>query len=87
MENKETKYLEMIVKNIVEKEDEVRVTQELDEKGTKLTIFVAESDMGKVIGMGGKMAESIRAIMHAYGGKTNQKIGVVIDEPEKKGSR
>ena len=38
--------------------------------------MIAESDMGKVIGMGGKMAESIRAIMHAYGGKTNQKIGV-----------
>ncbi len=87
MENKEANYLEMIVKNVVEKEDEVRVTQEQDSKGTKLTIFVAESDMGKIIGMGGKMAESIRSIMHAYGGKTDQKIGVVISEPGDKNSK
>ena len=80
-ENTEVKFLEMLVKNIVEKEEDVKVEHGTDERGIKLTVHVNDSDMGKIIGTGGKMAIAIRSLMHAYGGKHDKRIGVVIHEP------
>ena len=81
-ENKEVLFLENITKGIVDNPDSVSVVKEIDDKGVKLTLSVDPSDMGKVIGSQGRMATALRTIMHAYGGKINAHISVLVDEPK-----
>lgn len=68
--------LEVILKNLVEKQDEVQVTETETEKGIVLEVKVAEEDMGRVIGRQGKTASSIRMIMKSIAGKEKKKITV-----------
>ena len=82
-ENKEASFLEMIVKGIVQNPEAVQITQEVDRQGVKLTLAVDPADMGKVIGSQGRMANSIRTILHAYGGQNDARVSVIIEEPEK----
>jgi len=68
--------LETILKNLVEKQDEIQVTEKETEKGIVLEVKVAEEDMGRVIGKQGKIASSIRTIMKSIAGKEKKKITV-----------
>lgn len=80
--NIEAQFLQGIVQGIVDNPNDVRVEQEIDRQGTKLTLFVAPSDMGKVVGARGRMATALRTIMHAYGGQHEAHVSVIIEEPE-----
>ncbi|MCL2540643.1 MAG: KH domain-containing protein [Firmicutes bacterium] len=63
------KLLEFIVKNIVEDESAVVVTSAVDGDATVFTVKVAESDMGKVIGKDGRVAQAIRTVVKSMSGK------------------
>jgi len=67
-----------IAKSLVEYPDEVVVSEETREDATVLSLHVAESDMGKVIGKQGKIAKAIRSVMKAAAGKENTKVIVDI---------
>lgn len=57
-----------LVKNLVKEPDMVSVQEFLgDDDSIMLEIIVHESDMGTVIGRGGKMAGAIRTMVQAYG--------------------
>lgn len=57
-----------LVKNLVKEPDMVSVQEFLgDDDSIMLEIIVHESDMGAVIGRGGKMASAIRTMVQAYG--------------------
>lgn len=60
-------FTENLVKNLVKEPDMVSV-QEFggDDNIILLEIIVHESDMGSVIGRGGKMASAIRTLVQAY---------------------
>lgn len=66
--------LETLIKNLVEKTDEVIITEENKEKEIIFTVKVAETDMGKVIGKQGRIAKSIRTIMKSVAGKEHKKV-------------
>jgi len=55
--------VEYIAKALVENPDEVVVTDKWDGHRHVLHLDVAESDMGKVIGRGGRVAEATRALL------------------------
>jgi predicted RNA-binding protein YlqC (UPF0109 family) len=57
--------LEYVAREIVDDPDAVEVTETNDERGLLLTLRVAQDDMGKVIGRGGRTARSIRVVMKA----------------------
>ena len=78
----ESIFLSNIIKEVVDNPDKVEVTQSTDKMGVKLILKVDSSDMSKIIGSKGKMATALRTIIHAYGGKNESRIGLVIDEPE-----
>ena len=69
--------LEFIAKSLVEKPDEVTVTEIESESAVTLELRVAEGDMGKVIGKQGKIAKAIRTIVRGTSGSSNKKI--IID--------
>lgn len=66
--------LETLIKSLVEKQNEVTITEKPEEKQTIYEVKVAESDMGKVIGKQGRVAKSIRTIMKSIAGKEHKKI-------------
>ena len=69
--------LETIIKNLVEDESAVVITEKADEKYITFEVKVAESDIGKVIGKQGRIAKSIRTVMKSIAGKEHKKVSVV----------
>jgi predicted RNA-binding protein YlqC (UPF0109 family) len=59
--------LDYLARELVDDPDAVQVEQIDDERGVLLTLRVAQDDMGKVIGRGGRTARAIRIVMKAAG--------------------
>ena len=55
--------IEYIAKAIVDKPEEVKVTEETTEGGIVLKLQVAPEDTGKVIGKEGRIAKAMRTIL------------------------
>jgi predicted RNA-binding protein YlqC (UPF0109 family) len=55
--------IEYIAKALVDKPDEVKVSEEDDRGRVTVRLEVAEDDYGKVIGKGGRIAQSMRALL------------------------
>ena len=55
--------IDYVARSLVENPDEVQVTEEWDGQRYVVHLDVAETDMGKVIGRGGRVAEAMRALL------------------------
>ena len=55
--------IEYIAKSLVDKPDEVKVIEEEDRGRVIIRLEVGEDDYGKVIGKGGRIAQSMRALL------------------------
>lgn len=74
-----TELTEFLIKSIVKEPDAVSIKGFDTEDGYIVEVLVSESDMGAVIGKGGKVANSIRTIVSASAyvhGKHNVKINI-----------
>ncbi|MBO4411276.1 MAG: KH domain-containing protein [Lachnospiraceae bacterium] len=69
--------VETIAKALVDAPDQVRVTEEVNEKGTLITLSVAKDDIGKVIGKQGRVANAIRSVVKAVG--VRKGVHVIVD--------
>jgi predicted RNA-binding protein YlqC (UPF0109 family) len=72
--------LEAIAKALVDNPDEVQVRAIEAEQVTVLELRVHPSDLGRVIGRQGRMADSIRTILAAAGMKLRKRVTVEILE-------
>jgi uncharacterized protein len=73
-------FSEFIVKNLTKESDLVKVKDFESEEGIILQILVSESDMGRVIGKGGKTANAIKSIIQAKAYSDNIKnVKINID--------
>jgi uncharacterized protein len=73
-----TELLEFLVKALVE-EPEAVVVEELEEDGDLVyEITVAEGDLGRVIGKGGRVANAIRTIAKAAAVRIDRRVIVDI---------
>jgi len=70
--------LVIIAKNLVDKPDDVLVTESLRDGAKVLKLTVAPDDMGKVIGKQGRIARAIRAVVKAGAVQAEEKIIVEI---------
>ena len=70
--------VEVLAKALVEKPDEVVVTQTEDSDSINVELQVAQSDMGKVIGKSGRIAKAIRTVVKAASSKTDKRVNVEI---------
>ena len=75
-------FLEYLVKSIVENPEKVEVTRKVDEMGVLLTLKVAPSDMGLVVGRQGSTASAIRSLLRIVGIRNNARVNLKIEEPE-----
>jgi predicted RNA-binding protein YlqC (UPF0109 family) len=73
-----TELLEFLVKALVE-DPEAVVVEELEEDGDLVyEISVAEGDLGRVIGKGGRIANAIRTIAKAAAVRIDRRVVVDI---------
>lgn len=70
--------VEVIAKALVDKPDEVVVTENTNGKNVTVELHVAADDMGKVIGKQGRIAKAIRSVVKAASSKDNLKVDVEI---------
>ena len=75
------KFLEFVIKELVDHPDQVKVARQVDEMGVLLTLDVAADDMGKVIGRQGNTAKAVRTLLRVVGMKNNSRVNLKINEP------
>ncbi len=73
-------FIEFIVKAIVDKPDEVKVTEIKSEKVDIYELQVSKSDMGMVIGKRGHHAIALRTLIAATSGKRKKRAKLEIIE-------
>lgn len=78
---KDVQFLEFIIKALVENPEEVKINRTVDEMGVLMTLDVAPSDMGKIIGREGNTAKAIRTLLRVVGMKNNARVNLKINEP------
>ena len=70
--------VEVVAKALVDNPDEVVVTERTEGRNVIIELHVAPSDMGKVIGKQGRIAQAIRAVVKAASSKDNKRVDVEI---------
>ena len=70
--------LTYIVKSLVDKPDEVSVSEHDHNGETVFEVRVADGDMGKVIGRSGRVVREIRVLMKAVAQRKGEKVSVEV---------
>lgn len=81
-EEGDQKFIEGIVKEIVDNPKDVSVDRTVDERGVLLTLKVNPDDMGYVIGRQGANARALRTLLRVVGARNNARVNLKIYEPE-----
>ncbi len=76
--------VEFIIKALVENPEQVAISETDSETVSIIEVRVAESDMGKVIGKEGKIANAIRTVAKAAAGKAQKRVNVEFISKEAK---
>jgi predicted RNA-binding protein YlqC (UPF0109 family) len=80
MENVMLELVKYIAESLVDKPEEVKVSQTEDDKSIIIELSVAREDMGKVIGKQGRIAKAVRAVVKAASSRSKKKYVVEIVE-------
>jgi predicted RNA-binding protein YlqC (UPF0109 family) len=70
--------VEYIVKSIVDNPDSVHVSETVHETSVNLELRVADGDMGRVIGRGGSVVNSIRSLLQVLAAKKGMRVSLEI---------
>lgn len=72
--------VEFLCRELVDEPDAVEVTETHDDRGLLLRVRVAEGELGKVIGRGGRTAKAIRTLVRAGGARSGSHVAVDFDD-------
>ncbi len=70
--------IEYIVKAIVNKPDEVVITEEQSDGGVLLKLQVDTEDMGRVIGKQGRVVQAMRTLLRVMAAKEGTRVELVV---------
>jgi predicted RNA-binding protein YlqC (UPF0109 family) len=70
--------VEFLVRALVEQPDRVEVEEFEEDGDLVLEVSVAEDDLGRVIGRGGRIANAIRVVARAAGARDDRRVIVDI---------
>jgi len=74
--------VEFIVKSLVDQPDDVQVVEVQSGRSTILELSVARKDMGRVIGKGGRIINSIRRLLQVVASKQGKQISLELIEDD-----
>ena len=72
--------IKYIVEQFADKKDEIEYKVEEKENAIEVTVLLAESDMGKVIGKQGKIAKAMRTLVRCSTPRDSKKYVIEIEE-------
>ena len=72
-------FIEYVVKQLVDKPDDVRVTVVRGERVTVYELRVGDGDMGKVIGREGQNAKAMRTLLNAASKGSKRSILEILE--------
>jgi len=73
--------IEYIAKSLVEKPDEIIISEEVAADGTVLVkLAAAQEDMGRIIGKQGRNAKAMRTLLNAKATRENKRASLQIME-------
>jgi predicted RNA-binding protein YlqC (UPF0109 family) len=70
--------VEFLVRSLVEQPERVEVEEFEEDGDLVLEVSVAEDDLGRVIGRGGRIANAIRVVARAAGARDDRRVIVDI---------
>ena len=70
--------VEYIVTSMVDNPDQVSVSESDQQETIVLEISVASSDMGRVIGKGGRVVNSIRTLVQVLAAKQGKRVSLEV---------
>lgn len=73
--------IEMIAKQLVDDPSQVTVTESEDGGRVRIELKVSKEDMGRVIGKGGRIANSIRVLLRVAAAREGKRASLDIVEP------
>jgi predicted RNA-binding protein YlqC (UPF0109 family) len=73
-------FIETLIKHLVDKPDEVKVTEKVGESIVICEVKVGEGDIGKIIGKKGQTAHSLRTLISAVSKKLGKRAVFEIIE-------
>lgn len=74
--------IKYVVEQFAEKKDEIEYKVEENETTIDVTVLLADSDMGKVIGKQGKIAKALRTLVKSATPKGSKKYSIEIKEKQ-----
>ena len=74
--------VKFVVEQFAEKKDEIEYKVEEKADAIEITVHLADSDMGKVIGKQGKIAKALRTLIKASTPRDSKKYILEIREKE-----
>lgn len=74
--------IEYIARSLADNPMEVRVRQERAGNKIRLQLQVAKEDMGRVIGKGGKVANSMRVLSRVAAARDGKQVYLDVVEPK-----
>jgi predicted RNA-binding protein YlqC (UPF0109 family) len=74
--------IEYIAKSLVDHHEDVQVTQSGGGSRVRIELSVSKDDMGRVIGKGGKVANSIRMLLRVAAEREGKQATLDVVEPE-----
>jgi predicted RNA-binding protein YlqC (UPF0109 family) len=75
--------IKFIVSAIIDHPDSLKIVESIDDSGTHIiTLTVDPSDMGKVIGKGGKIISAIRELVKVKAIKQGKRVRVTLQDPD-----
>lgn len=72
--------IKYVVERFAENKDEIEYVTEEKENVIEITVYLAESDMGKVIGKQGKIAKALRTLVSASTPRGSKRYAIEIKE-------
>jgi hypothetical protein len=74
--------IEYIAKSLVDHPEEVQVQQSGGGSRVRIELSVSKDDMGRVIGKGGKVANSIRTLLRVAAEREGKQATLDVIEPQ-----
>jgi uncharacterized protein len=75
----EKELVQYIAENLVNDTDQIKIKERTTRNATIIQLNVAKSDMGRVIGRNGRVANAIRSLLKVVGNKKNTRVILDID--------
>lgn len=75
-------FLHFVLSSILDDTESLQIDRKVDDLGVLLTVTVADSDMGKIIGKGGQTIQALRVLLRLVGAKTNERINLKVVDPQ-----